>query len=59
MKRQNKTKTRKQIKKRIRKLIKIIMEAIIVIISCHHNTMKIVNNNKSGNVEKKTQTIKV
>ena len=39
--------------------MKIIMEAIIVIISCHHNTMKIVNNNKSGHVEKKTQTIKV
>ena len=47
----NKNKIHK-IKKRIKNLIKMIMEAKTVMISWHYNTMKIRNNSKSERVEK-------
>ena len=53
----SKKKKQKKSKKRIKKLIEMIMESIIVMIII--TTMEIENISKSGQVEKKQQTIMV
>ena len=54
VKRKNKIKqkNKKQQKKKTKNLIKMIMEALTVMMTWHHNTMKVGKNSKSAYVEK-------
>ena len=49
---------RKKKKTEIIKLIKMTMEAILLMVSCHYRTMKMRNNSKTKHVEKNSNNNK-